>query len=176
MTWNKGKGYAINYHNNLADLLVTADGRSYNKIASLNIDGYPNESTVRFDDNDNAYVLVRREEGDKLGVLATSSPPYTNWTYKKLAIRLGGPNFLFYKKDYLIIASRLYSEEGPSTAIFLSDKNGTIKKTIKLPSKDDTSYPGILVYENELWVVYYSSHESKTSIYLARIPITELGI
>lgn len=176
VTWHKGNGYGINYHNNTADLLTTKDGKKYEKTASLDIDGYPNESTIRFDENNNLYVLVRREEGDKLGVLAQSTSPYTAWTYKKLDLRLGGPNFIFYQKNNLIIASRLYSPEGASTAIFLADRGGAIKKTIKLPSKGDTSYPGIVVYENELWVVYYSSHESKTSIYLARIPLKELNL
>ena len=33
----------------------------------------------------------------------------------------------------------------------------------------DTSYPGLVWHEGQLWVSYYSSHEGKTSIYLARV-------
>ncbi len=176
VTWHKGVGYAINYNKNGAELLKTNDGKRYEKVSSLDIDGYPNESTVRFDNNGNCYVLVRREEGDKMGVLAQSAPPYTTWNYKKLNMRLGGPNFIFHKKNNIIIGSRLYAPEGASTAVFLADKDGAVKKTVKLPSGGDTSYPGLLVYENKLWVVYYSSHEGKTSIYLAKIPLSELGL
>jgi len=38
---------------------------------------------------------------------------------------------------------------------------------VTLPSGGDTSYPGLLWHEERLWVSYYSSHEGKTSIYLA---------
>jgi len=33
----------------------------------------------------------------------------------------------------------------------------------------------LLVYEDKLWVSYYSSHEGRTSIYLAKIPLPILG-
>ena len=36
----------------------------------------------------------------------------------------------------------------------------------------DTSYPGLLWHDGVLWVSYYSSHEGKTSIYLARVKVT----
>ena len=40
---------------------------------------------------------------------------------------------------------------------------------LRLPSGGDCSYPGMVVYDGLLWMSYYSSHEGKTSIYLARI-------
>ena len=44
-----------------------------------------------------------------------------------------------------------------------------------LPSGGDTSYPGLLVVGDKLWVSYYSTHETpKASIYLAKIPISYL--
>jgi hypothetical protein len=44
-------------------------------------------------------------------------------------------------------------------------------KLIKLPSGGDTSYPGLVWHKNMLYVSYYSSHEGKTSIYLAKVKI-----
>jgi len=41
----------------------------------------------------------------------------------------------------------------------------------KLPSGGDTSYPGMVWHNNMLYISYYSSHEGKTSIYLAKIKI-----
>jgi hypothetical protein len=32
-----------------------------------------------------------------------------------------------------------------------------------------SGYAGMVWYENMLWVSYYSSHEGKTSIYLAKV-------
>jgi hypothetical protein len=157
------------------NLMRTADGKHYEKLTRLDIDGYPNESTIRFDKNDIMYVLVRREAGDKMGVLAKSLPPYTQWSYTKINMRLGGPNFIFSNDGkYLIIGSRLYEQEANFTGIVVADLHGNILKTIRLPSKGDTSYPGLVLYDGKLWVSYYSSHEAKTSIYFASIPVEEL--
>ena len=46
-------------------------------------------------------------------------------------------------------------------------KNG--KQYLKLPSGGDTSYAGLVWHDGLLWVSYYSSHEGKTSIYLAKV-------
>jgi len=39
---------------------------------------------------------------------------------------------------------------------------------LRLPSGGDTSYPGLVWHGGLLWVSYYSSHEGRASIYLAR--------
>ena len=44
-------------------------------------------------------------------------------------------------------------------------------KLLKLPSGGDTSYPGLVWHNDLLYMSYYSSHEGKTSIYLAKIKI-----
>jgi len=183
VTWNNGTGYAIDYQPNAIYLLRTKDGTRFENVSRIDMEGYPNESTIRFDKNGKMYVLIRQEQGNKLGVLAVSNPPYQQWTFHKLDRRLGGPNFIFLNDTTLCIGSRYFPQEttsgpglykNPKTAIMLSDLNGKIYKTIELPSGGDNSYPGLLVYKNLLWVSYYSSHEGKTSIYLAKIPMVQL--
>lgn len=44
-------------------------------------------------------------------------------------------------------------------------------ETLKLPSGGDTSYAGMVVSDNFLWISYYSSHEGKTAIYLAKVAV-----
>lgn len=172
VTWHKGIAYGMSYVEDGLVLMQSTDGRNYEKVAVLNIDGYPNESTIRFDQNDRMYALVRREQKDQMGVLATSQPPYTEWNYTKLARRLGGPNFLFSSDGKrLIMGTRLYEPDGHYTGILITDLNGKILKTIKLPSKGDCSYPGMVLYKNKLWVSYYSSHEDRTSIYFTSLKL-----
>jgi len=126
------------------------------------------------------YILVRRELQDKMGILLKGDAPYNKWATNKLNMRLGGPNFLFLNTDRLVIGSRrhLKDEDGKnyvSTGIMVTDLNGNIKKTIFLPSGNDTSYPGLVIYDDVLWVSYYSNHEGgNTSIYLAKISLNEL--
>jgi len=178
VTWHRGMGYAVVYQPSSLYVLKTKDGSYFEKVSKLEIDGYPNESTIRFDKNDKMYVMIRREKDDQMGMLAKSEAPYAAWTIDRMNYRLGGPNFLFLNDKTLCIGSRLYemvdSKVKPSTVIFLSDLNGKIYKTIRLPSGGDTSYPGMVIYENQLWFSYYSSHEGKTSIYLAKIPLSQL--
>lgn len=187
VTWHKGAGYGIDYQlkENARNrkllgkdawriyLLRTTDGRHYEKVARLEVEDLPNEATVRFDKNDNMYVLVRREAGDQMGVLGKSEPPYNSWEYSPLGFRLGGPNFLFLGDDRLIMGTRIY-EAQTATGILLTDLNGKVLNTIKLPSGGDTSYPGMLYFRDALWVVYYSSHEGASKIYLAKIPLGTL--
>ena len=49
--------------------------------------------------------------------------------------------------------------------------DGQLKALLNFRSGGDTSYPGLVWYEGLLWVSYYSSHEGKTSIYLAKVRI-----
>jgi hypothetical protein len=175
-TWHKGTGYGMSYAEGGLYLMRTTDGKQYERLSKLDIDGRPNESTVRFDNNDRMVVMVRREEGDKMGVLAKSSAPFTQWSYQKMTLRLGGPNFLFFDNDkYLLVGTRIWDEPGgPITAILITDTDGKILKTIKLPSDGDTSYPGLWMHDGQLWVSYYASHEGKSSIYFTSIPVKQL--
>ena len=184
VAWYNGTGYAIDYQPAGGGffLLKTTDGSRFDLVSKIDIGGYPNESTVRIDKGGNAYVLIRRENDDKRGVLAVASPPYQNWSFHYIEQRMGGPNFIFLDDQTLCIGSRMYpanevAGEGlkrHQSALFVTDLTGKIKKTITLPSGGDTSYPGLVVYDGKLWYSYYSSHEGKTSIYLAKIPLQQL--
>lgn len=179
LTWHKGTGYAVVYQPDGIFLLQTQSGNQFKKVSRINIDGSPNESTIRFDEEGKMYVLIRRESGDKRGVLATSRAPYREWNFHKLDVRLGGPDFTFLSDSVICIGSRKYPEAGAtnySTALFLADRNGQIFKTLPLPSKGDTGYPGIVRYDGKLWVSYYSSDAGRTSIYLAKIPLDKLAV
>lgn len=183
VTWYQGTGYAINYQpNGVAYLLKTTDGLYFENVTKINLGGVPNESTIRFDNNGKMYAVIRRETQDKMGVIATANPPYNVLSFKYLDQRLGGPNFLFLNDNTIAIGSRLYPADGSGntsnanhlTAVFVADLNGKINKIIKLPSGGDCSYPGMVIHDGKLWYSYYSSHEGKTSIYLAKIPLSNL--
>jgi hypothetical protein len=178
VTWHKDTGYGINYQIKDKDrwtifLLKTTDGKSFEKVSQIDVDGLPNEATIRFDEDDNIYVLIRREGGDKYGVIATSPWPYTNWSYNKMDCRLGGPNFLFLNDSELVIGTRKYTGK-VQTHLLVTDLTGNIRKTIILPSGGDTSYPGLVIWKDILWVSYYSGHEGTPNIYLAKVPLREL--
>ena len=112
------------------------------------------------------------------GWVGSSLPPYRDWTFHKLQHRLGGPNFIRIPDGSLWAASRGYPRGTPVIGAWTQGEafNVLAKMTLngyepvlKLPSGGDTSYPGMVWHQGLLWLNYYSSHEGKTSIYLAKI-------
>lgn len=183
VTWHKGVGYAINWkyeHNGGVSptgqiyLMKTMDGINYEKMYYFDVDGYPNESTIRFDKDDKMHVLIRRERG--VGLIAVSAAPdYNDFKFQELTFRLGGPNFLHLDDNSLVLGSRYHSiHSGPKTVIHTIDRFGNVNKSFILPSGGDTSYPGMVIFDDQLWVSYYSSHEGKSSIYLAKLSVGNL--
>jgi hypothetical protein len=66
----------------------------------------------------------------------------------------------------------------PTTALLVGIACGSLQASApeivsvtKIWDRGDTSYPGMVWHDGLLWIPYYSSHEEKTSIYLARIRI-----
>lgn len=179
VTWHKGTGYAMDYQigpeerrgNTAFYLLRTADGRHFESIHRFQIDGFPNEATIRFDAHENMHILIRRETGDQMGMFAEASSPYNQWDMYKTNYRLGGPNFVFIAGDKKIIGTRVH-EPSVHMGLLIEDSRGTLREVIHLPSSGDCSYPGMVVKGKWLYVSYYSSHEGKSAIYFCRIPLS----
>jgi hypothetical protein len=189
VTWNKAKVYGVSYAagkgHPYIDLLVSSDGLTYQEhVSKLFGQGYPTEVTLRFsagrltaDSDDTCYALVRRdrlEDQPSSALLGVSRPNYSQWQWHDLGIDFngfGGPNLIRIPGGHWIGAGRMH-DGGMHTALtYLDVKNGTMAKLLRLPSGGDTSYPGLLWYENLLYVSYYSSHEGRASIYLAKLRI-----
>jgi len=181
VTWHGKKGYTLDYQIGPKErrgptrlmLLQTKNGRKFTPVSTIDIDGYPNEATIRFDEEGGLYALIRRELGDFKGVWAVSKPPYTYWKLQKVPFRLGGPNFLFLDSSTVVMGTRSYVPDH-RTAIYLGDKKGDFRELMKLPSGGDNSYPGMVIHAGKLWIAYYSSHEGKAMIYMKTIPLNEL--
>lgn len=181
VTWHEGTGYGIVYAKNDTPLsklylVKTYDGIHYSLIKTIEMDGFPNESTVRFLPDGRMAIMVRRDAGDCLGYWGTSHAPYTEWEWKKMEFRVGGPDFIVLNDGTVIAGSRNhYIPSSPKTTLYTGNSEGKFKETLVLPSGGDTSYPGIIKVGDELWVSYYSTHETgNASVYLAKIPLALL--
>ncbi|MEX2286922.1 MAG: exo-alpha-sialidase [Planctomycetaceae bacterium] len=177
-TWHKDVAYSIGYGtrdtNTFVRLYKSADGKKFETLVeNLMDEGYPNESSMVFLDNDNCYCLLRRDDLPGSGLLGTSQPPYKNWEWRDLRVRIGGPHMIRLPDGRFVAAVRLYDNKARTSLCWLDPKAGagTLKEFLPLPSGGDTSYAGLVWHDNLLWVSYYSSHEEKTSIYLARVRI-----
>jgi hypothetical protein len=200
VTWHQGRAYGITYNafarktkeaqqaakshspvsTDPADwklkLVVSEDGIHYDIITHLGVPGHPNESTLRFLPDGELMALVRREGGDTFGWIGTSKPPYKKWTWHPTMHRFGGPNFLRLPDGSLWAVSRIYP--GGAKTVLARLTRDSYQPVLTLPSGGDTSYAGLVWYNRLLWVSYYSSHEGKTRIYLAkiRVPMQPLDI
>ena len=174
VTWFNKTGYGVVYRKkdqtkSEVFLVKTRNGINYTLVSALNIDGLPGECTVLVNPDEEMIILMRRDGGDKHGFIGSAKPPYTQWKWEDLGLRLGGPNIIPVNDTTYILGTRSYQEDGARTALFFSGKSGTLSLLTELASGGDTSYPGMLIYDNTLWVSYYSSHEGKSKIYLAKI-------
>jgi hypothetical protein len=194
VTWHDGKCYGIVYNaseraskdaqdaaksktpvsTDPADwklrLVVSDDGVKYILITHLGVPGHPNESTLRFLKDGTMMAMVRREGGTQMGWLGTSKAPYKDWKWHETKYRFGGPNFIELPTGELWGTSRRYPG-GAKTYVVELSRDGRYEPVLELPSGGDTSYAGMVWHEGLLWISYYSSHEGKSSIYLAKVQL-----
>jgi hypothetical protein len=182
VTWNKAKAYGVSYTagkgERYLDLLVSTDGVNYKQhVAKLFEQGYPTEVTLRFDTDGTCYALVRRDRHgseSSSALLGVSKPDYKKWRWHDLGAEFngfGGPNFIRIPGGHWLGAGRMHQGGAHTALMYIDVGNGTMTKLAKLPSGGDTSYPGMVWHNNMLYVSYYSSHEGRTSIYLAKLKI-----
>ncbi|MBD3383577.1 hypothetical protein GF407_01510 [candidate division KSB1 bacterium] len=173
VTWHEGVGYGVVYQgqtDSLAiHLLQTKNGISYSAVTTWNLSGRPNETTLQFDSSGNMIALVRREGGNRHGMIGKSSFPYTEWTWHELAFPLGGPDFVMLDDSSAVCGTRDYRFEKTRTILARILPGAVFRPLFALPSAGDTSYPGMVIKDDVLYVSYYSSHEQKTAVYFAKI-------
>lgn len=183
VTWHNGRAYGVSKfgspsaelkENPRRQIFVSSkDGLEWDTVAELGVAG-GDETTVRFTSNGEAIALMRRtsEDGNR-AMIGRSAPPYKEWTWTRTKHFIGGPNFIILPSGQMIAGGRLYpggDRNNSRTAIgTLTQRAYTPMMT--LPSKGDSSYPGFVWHDDLLWVLYYSSHEEKTAIYLAKIRV-----
>lgn len=178
VTWHKKTGYGVAYfkagNQNKLELLATKDGTEYEVLKTFDISGYPNETTVRFDADDRMYLFVRRESGNRSAMLLSSSAPYTEWKQKELGFFCGGPDAYVFADGKVLLGGReIHIPSRPKTMIYTGTTDGNFQESLILPSFDDNSYPSFLKVGEEMWITYYSAHETaKPSVFLAKVPLS----
>jgi hypothetical protein len=172
-TWNRGVAYNVGYscqQDQFVRLYHSQNGRRFEVLVDrLFTEGYPNETSLRFADDGRIWCLLRRDGDPATAQLGTAVEPYTHWQWKDLAIRIGGPHWIRLPDGRQVAAVRLYDGRVRTSLCWLDLEEGTLREFLALPSGGDTSYAGLVWHEELLWVSYYSSHEGKTSIYLAKV-------
>jgi hypothetical protein len=174
VTWYQGKAWGVAYDTSggkewALTLYCSGDGVEYEKVTALRIGGRPNETTLRFLGDGRMVAFVRREGAGANASIGVSSAPYTEWKWHDTGHRVGGPNFVVLGDGKMWAAGRSYP--GGARTVLARFGLSEYEPVLTLPSGGDTSYPGLVWREGVLWMSYYSSHEGKASIYLAKIRV-----
>lgn len=184
VTWHGGNAYGVSYRfSNIKDrtsewlvnLFKSSNGIDYTFVTHLDIPGYPNETTLRFTNSGEMIALLRRDRAfQNHAWIGKSSPPYVEWNWCETGHYFGGPNFLILENGLFLAGGRVIALNPyglfEKTALAEMDLQN-LKPILILPSGGDTSYPGMVLHNDHLWMSYYSSHDKRTSIYLACIKL-----
>lgn len=187
VTWHRSNGLGVAYDVSPESrgakkygttLLLTKNGVDYDTLVDdLYTEGGPTEATLRVSTENELYCLQRRDgKPSNTAMLGISKKiPYGQWEWKDLGKFFGGPNFIQIPGGRWIACGRLQNH-GPDkktqTVVCELDVNkGELTPLLDLPSSGDSSYPGMVWHEGQLWISYYSSHEGKSAIYLARVKL-----
>jgi hypothetical protein len=173
-TWHRGRAYAIGYDTTaekFVRLYSSTDGRRFTTLVPrLFDDGYPNETSLAFLPDDTALCLLRRDgDANATGKLGVARPPYTQWEWKDVGVKIGGPHMIRLPDGRWVAAVRLYDGKVRTALGWVDPASGKFTAFLDLPSGGDTSYAGLVWHRGLLWVSYYSSHKGKTSVYLAKV-------
>jgi hypothetical protein len=169
-TWHDGKCFNVGYSTvgkSTVRLYASDDGRQFKVLKDRFLDdGEPNECSLLIREDGTCLCLARREAPALLGI---AKAPYDTWKSITLNRRVGGPQLIQLPDGRLVVGGRLHEPQVRTALLWLDAEKGELTEFAKFPSGGDTSYPGLVWHEDILWVSYYSSHEGKTSIYLAKV-------
>jgi hypothetical protein len=179
VTWHEGQAYGAAYRTaaNTAGaesewslkLYRSRDGLKWELVSPMEVSGHPNETTLRFRKDGELVAMVRRETGSGIGWVGTARAPYKQWTWHESDHRFGGPNFIELPDGGMIAGTRDYTKAPKYSTLIARMTMERLEPIATLPSGGDNSYPGMAWDNGTLWVSYYSSHEGRTSVYLARL-------
>jgi hypothetical protein len=123
--WQKGMAYTMGYstererNTRKVRLYKSTDGLQYETLISkVNLPAGAGEDTIMFQKDGTALCIFRYEAGDKMARLGKSQAPYTEWTWKKLNRRIGGPNMITLPDGRIVVAARMFgSDRKPKTML-----------------------------------------------------------
>jgi hypothetical protein len=171
ISYYSGKYYVAGYHpeGDPLKLYVSDNAVNYKAIYDFDLVSKASEATIRFN-GDYAYSIVRINfEDSKLGKSSINN--LTSWEFTTLPIKnIGGPNFIVYNNN-LIISGREDHKMRIYNYSLISQK---LVELFTLPSKNDTGYPGMVLIDNKLFILYYSGPEN--NIFSLKQAVIDLNV
>lgn len=179
-TWHHGLAYSVGHsgHDQQGCLYRSEDGLNWQVCVSPFFPDskvFTNESSL-VSDNETLWCLTRRDAaGGAKAILGSAASTLDHWRWQTLPVSIGGPKLLQLSNGEWVMAVRRinYKRWTAKTVLYkLNPKKNVIKHWQTLPSSGDTSYPGLVEYNGQLHVSYYSTDVAgQTLILLAVLPL-----
>jgi hypothetical protein len=175
VTWHRGNAYSMAYSTapeRFVRLYTGPEGLRFQTVTEkAHVEAQPTEATLLFGNDDAALCLLRRDGGTGTALLGQSRPPYRAWRWRDLGVRLAGPNLIRLHDGRLVAAALLGDRQPRMSLCWLDEEEATLTEFLILPSAGESGYPGLVWHDRQLWVSYHSSHEGRSSVYLARVRV-----
>lgn len=156
--------------------LSSKDGFNWTHISDIPFKG--NEASVNIIDG-KAYVLMRNQTDWENSSIAIADAPYTNWTVIPLNYGLHSPIGHEYNGKLYICGRKYYNKvrDGVSMFSFNLPTDTKLEEVYKFPCDTptrDNAYPGFIIRDGAMRVVYYAIPNGKNvpDIYYSEIPLT----
>lgn len=175
VNWHRDQAIGLAYgcgEDQHVSLLTSTDGRRFLPLRPrLQTARFPTESAIAFD-GDTAICLLRRDGRHATALLGTAQAPFTDWQWRDLRRRIGGPQLIVTAGGHWLAAVRLHDRRIRTALCWVDRQSARLTEALTLPSGGDCSYPGLVEHAGRFWLSYYSSHEGRTAVYLACVTQT----
>lgn len=156
------------------------DGIQWELLSTVTTEHMAGEADMYFPPEGGAWLLSRTGDDKGTSIWFRSNPAMTEWKEADTGVVVHAPVFGLWN-DWFVIGGRAKTEGGSVTRFWRADGD-QLTELITLPSRGDTSYPGLIVeppagtgQAPSLLVSWYSQHENETgdkraaSVYVARV-------
>lgn len=174
LAWHNRLAFAAGYSNVREEFLRIYGGPRADKFVPLTpklLPGQaPGEAALLFLADDSALCLAQRDAKGTTAALGRAKPPYRGWIWTDLNVDMETPAMLMLPDDRIVVAGRTTAGGKPRLALFwLEEQDDKLREFLEIPSGGEAGYPGLAWHEGLLWVSYYSSHDGKSGIYIAKV-------
>lgn len=180
VTWHAGRCYGFAKTADFACRLYRGDAEARTALWSDNVFGAGSkqkgsEASLLFLADGQALCVMRGKDAaggdDAKASLGRSHPPYKEWTWQPLEMRIGGPQVAAMPDGRIVVAGRFYGKPREARLWWLDPASGRLDHFLTLSQESDSSYCGLVFHEKLLWVSYYSGTKQTAAVYLARVKL-----
>jgi len=159
-------------------LLKSADGQAWERVSMIHEGDRNDETAIEFLPDGRIICTARLEVSDSVfgdkdaaTLIAAAKPPYTHWTsINSRVTRLDGPRLFSYRRTVYAVGRCNPGKPGPfkwfgsilgkkRTALY-EVREKRLVHISDLPSCGDTSYAGVVVRGDDVYISYYTNDVS----------------